>query len=410
MTAYLDNSATTRCFDEVREYMSEIMDRYYGNPSSMHMVGVEAEKHIRYATDIFTGLLKADAKEIVYTSGGTESDNMALIGCARANQRAGKHIITTKIEHPAVLETCAYLEREGYEVTYLDVDESGCVRPEDLKAVLRDDTILVSVMYVNNEIGSLQPIGELGRIIKDRNPSALFHVDAVQGFGKVRINPKREKIDLLSMSGHKIHGPKGVGVLYVNGKAKIQPIVFGGGQQRGLRSGTENVPGIAGMAKAAQLLYSDFDDKIDRLYELKTYFVNELMKLDGVTVNGLPVTVDVPEVSDDVKNGTGSIDGIHEKTIRMTAPHIVSASIEGIRAEVLLHALEEKEIYVSSGSACASNKPAISETLKAIGVRRELLDSTIRFSMSVETTKEELDHTLEALKELLPALRRYTRR
>ena len=410
MRAYLDNSATTRCFDEVREYMSEIMDRYYGNPSSMHMVGVEAEKHIRYATDIFTGLLKADAKEIVYTSGGTESDNMALIGCARANQRAGKHIITTKIEHPAVLETCAYLEREGYEVTYLDVDESGCVRPEDLKAALRNDTILVSVMYVNNEIGSLQPIGELGRIIKDRNPSALFHVDAVQGFGKVRINPKREKIDLLSISGHKIHGPKGVGVLYVNGKAKIQPIVFGGGQQRGLRSGTENVPGIAGMAKAAQLLYSDFDDKIDRLYELKTYFVNELMKLDGVTVNGLPVTVDVPEVSDDVKNGTGSIDGIPEKTIRMTAPHIVSASIEGIRAEVLLHALEEKEIYVSSGSACASNKPAISETLKAIGVRRELLDSTIRFSMSVETTREELDHTLEALKELLPALRRYTRR
>ena len=410
MRAYLDNSATTRCFDEVREYMSEIMDRYYGNPSSMHMVGVEAEKHIRYATDIFTGLLKADAKEIVYTSGGTESDNMALIGCARANQRAGKHIITTKIEHPAVLETCAYLEREGYEVTYLDVDESGCVRPEDLKAVLRDDTILVSVMYVNNEIGSLQPIGELGRIIKDRNPSALFHVDAVQGFGKVRINPKREKIDLLSISGHKIHGPRGVGVLYVNGKAKIQPIVFGGGQQRGLRSGTENVPGIAGMAKAAQLLYSDFDDKIDRLYELKTYFVNELMKLDGVTVNGVPVTVGAPEVSDDVKNGTGSIDGIPEKIIRMTAPHIVSASIEGIRAEVLLHALEEKEIYVSSGSACASNKPAISETLKAIGVRRELLDSTIRFSMSVETTREELDHTLEALKELLPALRRYTRR
>lgn len=410
MRAYLDNSATTRCFDEVREYMSEIMDRYYGNPSSMHMVGVEAEKHIRYATDIFTGLLKADAKEIVYTSGGTESDNMALIGCARANQRAGKHIITTKIEHPAVLETCAYLEREGYEVTYLDVDESGCVRPEDLKAVLRDDTILVSVMYVNNEIGSLQPISEFGRIIKDRNPSALFHVDAVQGFGKVRINPKREKIDLLSISGHKIHGPKGVGVLYVNGKAKIQPIVFGGGQQRGLRSGTENVPGIAGMAKAAQLLYSDFDDKIDRLYELKTYFVNELMKLNGVTVNGLPETVGAPEVSDDVKNGTGSIDGIPEKTIRMTAPHIVSASIEGIRAEVLLHALEEKEIYVSSGSACASNKPAISETLKAIGVRRELLDSTIRFSMSVETTREELDHTLEALKELLPALRRYTRR
>lgn len=386
MTAYLDNSATTRCFDEVREYMSEIMDKYYGNPSSMHIIGVEAEKHIRYATDVFSSLLKADPREIVYTSGGTESDNLALIGCARANARAGKHIITTKIEHPAVLETCAYLEKEGYEVTYLDVDESGCVRPDDLRDVLRDDTIIVSVMYVNNEIGSLQPIGELGKIIKDRNRNILFHVDAVQGFGKVRINPKKEGIDLLAISGHKIHGPKGVGVLYVNRNVKISPIVFGGGQQKGLRSGTENVPGIAGMAKAADLLYSGFDDKMDRLYDLKAYFTDGLKKLEGITINGL---------KDDLRD---------------TAPHIVSASVEGVRAEVLLHALEEREIYVSSGSACASNKPAISATLKAIGVRQELLDSTIRFSMSVETTREELDHTLEVLGELLPKLRRFTRR
>lgn len=386
MTAYLDNSATTRCFDEVREYMSEIMDKYYGNPSSMHIIGVEAEKHIRYATDVFSSLLKADPREIVYTSGGTESDNLALIGCARANARAGKHIITTKIEHPAVLETCAYLEKEGYEVTYLDVDESGCVRPDDLRDALRDDTIIVSVMYVNNEIGSLQPIGELGKIIKDRNRNILFHVDAVQGFGKVRINPKKEGIDLLAISGHKIHGPKGVGVLYVNRNVKISPIVFGGGQQKGLRSGTENVPGIAGMAKAADLLYSGFDDKMDRLYDLKAYFTDGLKKLEGITINGL---------KDDLRD---------------TAPHIVSASVEGVRAEVLLHALEEREIYVSSGSACASNKPAISATLKAIGVRQELLDSTIRFSMSVETTREELDHTLEVLGELLPKLRRFTRR
>lgn len=386
MTSYLDNSATTRCFDKVREYMSDIMDRYYGNPSSMHMAGVEAENHIRYASEVFSGLLKADAKEIVYTSGGTESDNLALIGCARANSRAGKHMITTKIEHPAVLETCAYLETEGFSVTYLDVDGSGCVREDDLKAALRDDTILVSVMYVNNEIGSLQPIAELGRIIKEHNKDTIFHVDAVQGFGKLRINPKKEKIDLLSVSGHKIHGPKGAGILYVNSKVKIRPIVFGGGQQRGLRSGTENVPGIAGMAKAAELLYTDFDDKMDRLYELKGYFVNELCKFEGITVNG---------IKDD---------------IRLTAPHIISASVEGIRAEVLLHALEDKGIYVSSGSACASNKPAISATLKAIGVKRELLDSTIRFSMSVETAKEELDYTLTVLSELLPKLRRYTRR
>lgn len=386
MTAYLDNSATTRCFDEVREYMSEIMDKYYGNPSSMHMIGVQAEKHLRYATDVFAGLLKADPKEILYTSGGTESDNLALIGCARANARAGRHIITTKIEHPAVLETTAYLEKEGFEVTYLDVDPFGRVRPEDLKAALRDDTILVSVMYVNNEIGSLQPIEELGKIIKDNNKDTLFHVDAVQGFGKVRINPKREKIDLLAVSGHKIHGPKGVGLLYVNKNVKINPIMFGGGQQKGLRSGTENVPGIAGMAKAAELIYYDFENKMDRLYELKTYFINELGKLEGVTINGL---------TDD---------------IRQTAPHIVSASVEGIRAEVLLHALEEKDVYVSSGSACASNKPAISATLKAIGVRQDLLDSTIRFSMSVETTKEEIDLAIEAMRDLLPKLRRFVRR
>ena len=448
MTAYLDNSATTRCFDEVREYMSEIMDKYYGNPSSMHMVGVEAENHIRYATEVFAGLLKADPKEIVYTSGGTESDNLALIGCARANARAGRHIITTKIEHPAVLETCVYLEKEGYEVTYLDVDESGLVRADDLKAALRDDTILVSVMYVNNEIGSLQPIGELGHIIKEYDKNILFHVDAVQGFGKVRINPRKEKIDLLSVSGHKIHGPKGVGILYVNKNVKINPIMFGGGQQKGLRSGTENVPGIAGMAKAAEIIYTDFDEKMNRLYELKTCFINELMKLEGITINGLTryeaasayneakmgSTADkeaCKEISgglsctagDNLKKQTTDIDGIKEagcgvqarpdtlaEAVRRTAPHIVSASVEGIRAEVLLHALEEKGIYVSSGSACASNKPAISATLKAIGVKPNLLDSTIRFSMSVETKKEELDLTMETLKEVLPKLRRFTRK
>lgn len=386
MTAYLDNSATTRCFDEVRNLMSEIMDIYYGNPSSMHMAGVEAEKYIKYAADVFAKNLRVNPKDILFTSGGTESDNMALIGCARANHRAGKHIITTKIEHPAVLEPCAYLEKEGFEITYLDVDETGCVRPDDLKAALRDDTILVSVMYVNNEIGSMQPIEELGKIIKEHNTATLFHVDAVQGFGKVRINPKREKIDLLAISGHKIHGPKGVGVLYINEKVKINPIILGGGQQRGLRSGTENVPGIAGIARAAELIYDDFDNKMDRLYDLKTYFVGELQKLDGITINGL---------TDD---------------IRKTAPHIISASIDGIRAEVMLHSLEDKDIYVSSGSACASNKPAISATLKAIGVKRELLDSTIRFSMSVETTREEVDTALAALKELLPKLRKYTRR
>ncbi len=385
MTAYLDNSATTRCFDEIREFMCEIMDKHYGNPSSMHMAGVEAEKYIRYAKDIFAGILKVKPKEILFTSGGTESDNLALIGCARACRRTGKHIITTKIEHPAVLEPCKYLEDEGFEVTYLDVDGSGRVRPDDLKEALRDDTILVSVMYVNNEIGSLQPIAGLGRIIKEHNRDTLFHVDAVQGFGKVRISPVREHIDLLSVSGHKIHGPKGVGLLYVGDKVKIKPIMFGGGQQKGLRSGTENVPGIAGMARAAELLYDGFEAKTDRMYGLKSYFTDELGRLEGVSINGL---------ADD---------------IRETAPHIISASVEGIRAEVMLHALEDKGVYVSSGSACSSNKPAISETLKAIGVKKELLDSTIRFSMSVETTKEEIDLALSGMRELLPVLRKFKR-
>ena len=396
MTAYLDNSATTRCFDEVREYMSEIMDVCYGNPSSMHMIGVNAEEHIKYALDVFANNLKVSKKEILFTSGGTESDNLALIGCAMANKRAGNHIITTRIEHPAVLEPCEYLEKQGFEVTYLPVDETGCVRIEDLKSALRDDTIIVSVMYVNNEIGSLQPIAQIGKIIKENNKNTLFHVDAVQGYGKVKINPKRDKIDLLSISAHKIHGPKGVGVLYINEKVKINPIIFGGGQQRGLRSGTENVPGIAGMAKATELIYTDFDENVNKLYELKTYFVNELSKLEGITVNGIIRT-------------EASADEVSIEDIRLTAPHVVSASIEGIRAEVLLHSLEDKGIYVSSGSACASNKPAISETLKSIGVKRELLDSTIRFSFSVETTKEELDYTLEALSDMLPKLRRFTR-
>lgn len=403
MTAYLDNSATTRCFDEVRDLMSEIMDIYYGNPSSMHMAGVEAEKYIKYASDVFAKNLKVNPKDILFTSGGTESDNLALIGCARANRRAGKHIITTKIEHPAVIEPCKYLESEGFEVTYLDVDETGRVKVDDLRRALREDTVIVSVMYVNNEIGSVQPIAELGSVIKEYDKNILFHVDAVQGFGKTRINPKREKIDLLSISGHKIHGPKGIGVLYVNDKVKISPVIFGGGQQRGLRSGTENVPGIAGIARATELIYDDFDHKMDRLYELKTYFVNELLKLEGITINGLTCV-------GEVRGSRTNTDSVMIDDVYKAAPHIISASVDGIRAEVLLHALEEKGIYVSSGSACASNKPAISATLKAIGVKRELLDSTIRFSMSVKTTREEVDMALIAMRELLPKLRKYTRR
>lgn len=386
MHIYLDNSATTRCFDEVADYMAHIMKDVFGNPSSMHMVGIEAEKEVKKAKEIIANNLKVSEKEILFTSGGTESDNMALIGCAMANKRAGNRIITSKVEHPAILETVKYLEKQGFEIVYLPVDKLGRVSVDSVKQALTDDTIIVSIMHVNNEIGAVMPIEEIGKAIKDYKSSILFHVDAVQSFGKYRINPKKMKIDLLSVSGHKIHGPKGMGFLYINDKVKIAPIIFGGGQQRALRSGTENVPGIAGIGLATKLIYDDFENKIDNLYSLKEYFCTKLSQMDGVSLNGYDAT-----------------------DVRSSAPHVVSASFAGIRAEVLLHALEAKGIYVSSGSACASNKPAISETLKAIELDDKLLDSTIRFSMSVETTKEEIDYTLEVLNSECEKLKKYAR-
>lgn len=382
MEVYLDNSATTRVDDEVAKLVYDIMTVDYGNPSSMHNKGFDAEKYVRSARNEFASILKVSEKEIYFTSGGTESDNTAIIGAALANKRRGNHIITTSIEHPAVLETVDFLGRNGFEITYLPVNRYGQVEIDELKKALRPDTILVSVMYVNNEIGSVMPISEIGRVIKEYNRDIIFHVDAVQAFGKYRIYPYREKIDLMSVSSHKIHGPKGVGVLFIKDKTKINPIAFGGGQQKGMRSGTENVPGIAGMSLAARKLYEAFDEDVRRLYELKKYFVNQISALEAVTINGY--------------------------TDEMSAPHVVSVSFEGItKSEVLLHALEDKGIYVSSGSACASNKPAISSTLMAIGVKKELLTSTIRFSFSVYTTKEELDYTVNEIKALLPVLRRY---
>lgn len=389
MEVYLDNSATTRVFPEAAELMTKIMCEEYGNPSSLHMKGVQAEQHLRWAKEIFAGILKVKEKEIFFTSGGTESDNMALTGCAFANNRRGKHLITTQIEHPAVLNTMRYLESVGYRVTYLPVNASGRISLEDLQRAMTQDTILVSIMHTNNEIGSLQPIEEAGALIKRMNPYTLFHVDAVQGFGKARIHPKRMGIDLMSVSGHKIHGPKGIGLLYIGEQVKIQPILHGGGQQMNLRSGTDNVPGAAGMARAAELMYGHFEEDSKRLYQYKHYFLDGVRRLDGVKINGL-----LP----------GQEDG------RGTAPHIVSVSVRGVRSEVLLHALEEDGIYVSAGSACAARKPQPSVTLKAIGIEKPLLESTIRFSFSVYTTKEELDYTLRAMYDKIPMLRRYTRR
>ncbi len=384
MEVYLDNSATTKAYPEVARLVADIMTEDYGNPSSMHLKGVEAEKYIKYSKKTIANIMKVQEKEIFFTSGGTEADNWALIGTAYANYRAGKHLITTKIEHPAVLQTMEYLKEQGFEITYLPVDRTGRIRLKDLERAIRRDTLLVSIMYVNNEVGAIQPIEEAGALIKRINPRILFHVDAVQGFGKLKLFPKKWNIDMVSVSGHKIHGPKGVGFLYIDERTKIKPIILGGGQQRNFRSGTENVPGVAGIGKAAELIYRDLAEDTERLYRLKEYFVRELSLMPHIYING-------------PQDETG-------------APHIVSASIAGIRSEVLLHALEEKGVYVSSGSACSSHKHTISATLESMGIEKQLMDSTLRFSFSVFTTKEELDYTLECLDELVPMLRRYTRR
>lgn len=383
MEIYLDNSATTKAYPEVAELVADIMLHDYGNASSMHQKGVDAEKYLKYSKSVIAGIMKVKEKEIYFTSGGTESDNWALMGAAFANQRSGKHLITTQIEHPAVLRTMDHLKELGFEVTYLSVDEYGHISLEELKRAVRPDTILVSIMFVNNEVGTIQPIDEAGEIIKSVNPRTLFHVDAVQGFGKLRLLPKKWKIDMVSVSGHKIHGPKGTGFLYIDEKVKIKPIIYGGGQQNGYRSGTENIPGVAGLGKASELIYKDLVEDTNRLYELKKRLVDGLLKIDRVKING-------------PQDETG-------------APHIVSASIAGIRSEVMLHSLEDKGVYVSAGSACASHKHTVSDTLNAMKLSTDLMDSTIRFSLSVFTTQEEIDYTLKCIYELVPMLRRYTR-
>lgn len=384
MEAYLDNSATTRCSKAAADKMVLLLTEDFGNPSSLHMKGVIAEKYINEAKKKIARTLKCQEKEIVFTSGGTESNNLAIIGSAMANQRAGKHIITTQVEHASVANTMKFLEDNGFEITYLGVGHDGRISLEELKAAMRPDTILVSIMQVNNEIGAVMPVEEAGKLIKEINPSTLFHVDAIQSYGKLHISPKNMNCDLLSVSGHKIHGPKGSGFLYIKDKTKIKPIIYGGGQQKGMRSGTENVPAIAGLGVAAEEIYTDLDTKIEAMYALKSHFINEVTRIDGVTVNGL--------------------------TDKASAPHIVSVSVQGVRAEVILHTLEDKNIYVSAGSACSSNKPAVSATLKAIGLPKELLDSTVRFSFCVDTTIEEIDYAVKVMQDVVPKLQKYTRR
>ncbi len=394
MEAYLDNAATTQAFPEVCDIVRKLMITDFGNPSSKHTKGIQAENYINEAKENIAATLKCQPKEIVFTSGGTESNNMALIGTFLANKRAGKHIITTRIEHASVHEPLAFLEEMGYEVTYLKVDRLGYVDEKELASAIRDDTVLVSVMFVNNEIGAVEDIKKISDIIKSKNKNTIFHVDAIQAYGKYKIVPKKLGIDLMSVSGHKIHGPKGSGFLYIKENIKIRPIILGGGQQKGMRSGTENVPAIAGLGLAAKMMYEGHSEKVERLYELKKKLIDGLYKIGNDNKNS-------HDACGVVING---IDGID---IKETAPHIVSASFYGIKSEVLLHALAAKGVYVSSGSACSSNHPDLSGTLKAIGVSDELLDSTIRFSFSVETTNEQIEYALEVLAKQLPILKRF---
>ncbi len=384
MEAYFDNSATTRVLDDVAAKMGKVMTEDYGNPSSQHLKGVQAERYLREARESIAKTLKVQEKEIYFTSGGTEADNWALIGAAMANRRAGNHLITTSVEHAAVLQTMEYLKEQGFRVTYLPVDASGSIRLEDLKNALCPETILVSIMYVNNEVGTRQPVEEAAAAVKAYNPAILFHTDAVQAYGKYHIYPRRAGIDLLAVSGHKIHGPKGIGFLYVREQVKIKPLILGGGQQKGMRSGTDNVPGAAGLGLAAAEAYRGLEEKTEYLKNLKLRLLEGLQSLEEVYVQG--------------------------QAAALGAPHIVSASFPGVRSEVLLHALEDVGIYVSSGSACSSNKKLpVSAVLKEMGLPKELLESTVRFSFSVFNTPEEVDYCLEQLRKLLPTLRKYQR-
>ena len=383
MQVYLDNAASTRVSKPVIELMNKAMDEDYANPSAKHLKGMEAEKYLKEAAAKIAKTMKVSEKELVFTSGGTESNNMALIGAAMARQRYGKHIISTAIEHSAVHQVLVHLADLGFEYSILKVDEKGQISLEELKSLLRADTILVSVMYVNNEIGAVQDIKAIADIVHGYNKDIYMHTDAIQAYGKFKIFPKKEGIDLLSVSAHKLHGPKGSGFLYIDERVNIKPIIYGGGQQRGLRSGTLNIPGIAGLGEAAKEAYEDFDKEVEYIYSLRDYLIDEITKLndEGIKLNC-------------------------EKGVKF-APHVLSISISGVRAEVLLHAMEERGIYIASGSACSSNHPGLSGTLKGIGLKEEFLSSTVRVSFSKYNNKEELDFFLANLKELIPQLRRY---
>lgn len=375
---YLDNSATTRLYDEVVDFIDDVNRNFYGNPSSLHTKGIQAEKLVRNSRDIIARTLGAARDEIYFTSGGTESNNLAIAGYLYANPRKGKHIITTKTEHPSVLEVFKYMGDQGYNVDYLDVDPKGSVRVEDIERLVNEDTSLISIIYINNETGAIQPIDEIAAVIKRIGKDIALHVDAVQAYGKLSIIPKNQGIDILTVSSHKIHGPKGVGAIYIKKGTKVKPLILGGGQESLLRSGTENVSGICGFGMAADITFKSIDSNGKHCSCIKNMFIERLKNEveDAVVIS--------PENS---------------------SPYILNVSFAGIRAEVLLHHLEARNIFVSTGSACSSRKHIHSHVLKAMGIKPELIEGAIRFSFSSFNTNEDIIETVEAIKDILPKIR-----
>lgn len=376
---YLDNSATTQTDPEVAEVMADVMTKVFGNPSSLHGLGVKAERLITGARKVIAQALQVSPEEIFFTSGGTEANNLAIRGVAEEYASRGKHLITTKIEHPSVYDVFQYLERKGWNVTYLPVDQQGRINPDDVERAITDETVLVSIMHVNNEIGTIQPIEEIGRRL-GRYPKVLFHVDAVQSFGKIPLLPRQAKIDFLSASGHKLHGPKGIGCLYIRKNLHLPPLLIGGGQEQGIRSGTENVPGIAGMAKAVVLAQQKGQTFLHDCYRWKESFLRQVQaELPSVIVNG------------DVSKEGG-------------APYIINLSFPGLKSEVIVHALEKEGVYVSSKSACSSKKEMPSRVLKALGRTDEEALGSIRISMGRMNTENDVKRCAEALGKVIPML------
>lgn len=376
---YFDNAATTKEYDEVIKYVSDINENIYGNPSSLHRMGIEAENLTKVSRNFISESIGVNPDEIFFTSGGTEANNLAIFGFLSANPRKGKHIITSKIEHPSVLEVFKSLALSGYQVDYVDVDKEGIVNIDLLNEMVREDTALISIMYVNNETGAIQPIER----IAESKRNAVLHVDAVQAYGKHRFFPKKQGIDLMSISSHKIHGPKGVGALYVNKKNKLKASILGGGQEKALRSGTENVAGIAGFGLAGKLAYKNLDENFIKINNLK----NQLLK----------------GIIDDIGD-------IRVNSCECSSPYILNISFHDVRGEVLLHYLESQNIFVSTGSACSSKQNKKNHVLAAALLSKEEIDGAIRFSFSEFNQEQDVLDTLNALKEIVPKIRKNVRR